>query len=231
VNGDSTQRFDPWISPFDRVQFRAVCRNYIEETFSRYLKPGQRWGFKEIRYYSPVTIRFLADLFPSGRFVVLHRNLTELVVSNVMAPWSLGAIEADVSLDDLVYDCAYALTVIEQGLEEVATIFPVRCISINYEAIADEVDNLFAFLDLDKTREIEEKIRFTLGIRAGETPKDGRFDRKTLTKLAKKLLPKACQTIQENGVDLARLKRLCDGHYSFVVGDQHLVNSPLSSLF
>jgi hypothetical protein len=64
--------FDPWMQPFERSVYRKRCRDLIHDSFSRGLVPGQRWGFKEIRYYTLNTARFLAELFPWSLFVILR---------------------------------------------------------------------------------------------------------------------------------------------------------------
>jgi hypothetical protein len=49
-----------------------------------------RWGFKEIRYRSIPTVEFMSNLFPSAYFVFLQREKTDLLASNVRAPWVIN---------------------------------------------------------------------------------------------------------------------------------------------
>jgi len=61
--------------PFDDDAFSRSCREMIEAIFTRGLRPGQRWGFKEIRYHRVLTVRFLEKLLPDARFITLRRDI------------------------------------------------------------------------------------------------------------------------------------------------------------
>ena len=63
--------------------------------FAPGLRPGQRWGFKEIRYHSPTVVRFLRRLFPAAQFILLNRDPIELCVSDMLVSWALGSLMAE----------------------------------------------------------------------------------------------------------------------------------------
>lgn len=233
VSGRLTAEFDPWLSPFSRAEFRAFCRNFIRKTFSEHLHPNQRWGFKEIRYHRPLTARFLAELFPWGKFVILRRDLTELVVSNVLAPWTKEALRcrSDVYLGDVVRDCAYALTVVDRGLADIEVALSSRAFGIKYEKYKESIEDMFRFLGLEMSADTKAAVNQTLSIKAGGTPKEDEALIKELSSLASKSLAEARESIEARGVDLARLRSLGTGRFCFVVGDHFLKESGLSSIF
>jgi hypothetical protein len=139
------------------------------------LGPEQRWGFKEIRYHSLITARFLAELFPWSRFVLLRRDLKEVVASSVLAPWSLNSLTDVKSREDVehvVQDCARAVCAMHVGLGTIAAGLPERVLSIG---VADLVDGqirerLFEFLALRLDDTIRAKIAVAASERLGATP-------------------------------------------------------------
>jgi Sulfotransferase family len=128
--------FDPWANPFDHDGFRGSCRAMIEAIFARGLRSGQRWGFKEIRYHRALTARFLADLFPDAQFIVLSREIREVAVSTILAPWSLRwladhqEIMPEEMAEAIVRDVTDALLAIERGLGEVREALGPRCLHL-----------------------------------------------------------------------------------------------------
>ncbi len=237
--------FDPWVTPFAQDGFRAWCRAYIETTFRHGLLPGQRWGFKEVRYHGVLTARFLATLFPDARFVILRREPYALAVSNLLAAWSLdrlrwsGALASEAGARAAIVDCAYALTAIDHGFQAIAAAFPDSCLTIAYEAIDATAQRLFAelfiFLGLRGSPELWQAITAVLGTRVGTTPQGAGEGFLTVQEVQRQLpaaLAAAQAEIAAHGPDAARLKRLAaQGRYGFIVGDHNLFDTPYSAMF
>ena len=114
--GEHLQRgFDPLMSPFASADFARWCHGLLRQEFSRGLRQGQRWGFKEIRYHRPLVARFLERLFPAVKFIFLFRDPVDLCVSNILVEWSLTEVLAKgggndrESLRQVVDDRLYAI--------------------------------------------------------------------------------------------------------------------------
>lgn len=74
-----------WSNPWSLAEFKVQARSFIESYFASRLEPGQRWGFKEIRYNKLSVMRGLRNLYPDGRFVFVKRGTVEVVRSKVMS--------------------------------------------------------------------------------------------------------------------------------------------------
>ena len=74
-----------WSNPWSLAEFKVQARSFIESYFAARLEPGQRWGFKEIRYNKLSVMRGLRSLYPGGRFVFVKRDAVEVVRSKVMS--------------------------------------------------------------------------------------------------------------------------------------------------
>lgn len=233
--------FSPWTSPFDAKAFGDWARALILDSFRKGLHPNQRWGFKEIRYHSLLTARFLLDMFPSGRFVILRRDLTSLVRSNLLCAWSVRRlVEMDAASNDdelkrAVDDCAYAILAIDHGFGCIAATFPDRTFEIDYGALLAQPGETLADLG---------DFALLSGLRELGAPCLGKYLGNTDLRIATTYLPvekidamipdsivTAGAAIERDGLDLARLKRLHDGRYSLLVGDHELAGTMLSGVF
>lgn len=236
--------FDPWSNPFEQADWRDWCRRFIETTFRRDLHPGQRWGFKEVRYHSPVTARFLATLFPDARFVLLQRELAPLVLSNMLTPWSigrlhrLGATDSAAGVRAAVFDCAYALAVVNRGLAAIAQALPAQSCVVRSRALAEPVRTfgaLFAFLGLSQWPALLDEVKEASDRQLGTTDlsqTEGHLSRETVQRFLPEAIAAAEAELAAGEPDLARLKRLGPtGRYSFLVGDHELVGTPYSTMF
>jgi hypothetical protein len=241
--------FDPWANPFDHASFRGSCREMIEGIFTRGLRPGQRWGFKETRYHRAATVNFLGELFPRAQFVMLSRDIREVATSAILAPWSAprwfwdyqDQMPAEMA-EAIVRDVTYALLVIERGLGEVRAGLGPRCLHFDYTAMIDQdggfVAPLFRFLGLDVPTDVAARIDKVLSVRAGDSGRNVRFGgilspefiRARVTELARSLRAE----IARDGIDKARLVARSDvGQYSFLAGDHTMRDQgcEFSSLF
>jgi hypothetical protein len=236
--------FDPWLNPFEQADWRGWCRRYLEATFRRGLHPGQRWGFKEVRYHTPDTAGFLLTLFPDARFVILRRPLGPLALSNLLTPWSmellrhLGATEQEAKLRAAVHDCVYALAVVNGGLGMIARRWPAQCRAITRAELAEPertYADLFGFLGLPHWPALLEEVKEASERRLGVTDldqSDGLLSRESVLRLLPEALAAAQAALATGEPDLARLKRLGPtGRYSFLVGDHEVAGTPLSTMF
>ena len=240
--------FDPWANPFDHDAFTHACREMIEQIFTRGLQPGQRWGFKEIRYHRVLTVRFLEKLFPGARFIILRRDIREVAVSAILASWSLRwlwdyreAMSAEMA-EAIVRDVTYALLAIESGLDEVQTELGRHCLRLDYSQLLDPalgfVAPLFNFLELTLPEEVTTRINKVLKIRAGGTDQNicfgGILSRDFICARVTAIAPELRAEIARRGVDKARLAaREGIGRYSFLAGDHTMRDrgGEFSSLF
>jgi len=233
--------FDPWTNPWDREQYLDFCRRFLLKTFQKGLKPGQRWGLKEIRYNSPEVCGFLSTLFPKSRFIVVRRNMLDLCVSNILSEWSIeylnqvnaGANES--TAEAVISDCCYAVTAVDWQLHATATLLGDRALTIDSAEIATRTDDIFAFLRLRVSPSTRRKVGEVVASKVGTTNKQrsaGMIDRKLIESIAPKLLIEARREISHEGLDVGRLRRSnTKGAYSFLVGDHDLRETNLSSMF
>jgi hypothetical protein len=240
--------FDPWANPFDYETFLRSCRQMIEAIFARGLQPGQRWGFKEIRYHRVLTARFMEKLFPNARFVILRRDLTEVAISAILASWSLRwfpnyreMMPAEMA-EAIVRDVTYALLVVENSLDAVQQQLGARCLRLDYSQLLDSslkfASPLFNFLEIDLPQEVVTRIQRVLSVRAGGTDQQvcfGRIlSREYIRARVAAIVPELRAEIARDGVDRARLvAREGIGRYSFLAGDHTMrdQNCEFSSLF
>jgi hypothetical protein len=237
--------FSPWINPVDPPAFAHWCRTFIVNSFSTGLRPGQRWGVKEIRYHTVETVGFILSLFPDARFVILRRDLLQQCISNIMAEWSLihlglmhaGETEADAAA--VIEDCAYALVAIDHGLGRIAKKFSAQTLVINYEDLLGGppafIENLYKFAGLAVTPDLLAAAARMRAVRTGATKKAASLGFITvplIEELAPRGIAEAYRSIDRDGVDLSRLRRKQgQGRYSFLVGDTEMRNSRFSTLF
>ncbi|MGC1305206.1 MAG: sulfotransferase [Caulobacteraceae bacterium] len=233
--------YDPWANPLQAYQLREHHRRFLSAMFRRGLAAEQRWGVKEIRYNSPATVAFLAELYPRAQFLILRRDLVELCVSNILATWSanhLLAMGAGATLEsarEVLSDCAYALCAIDAQLQMSAALLGPRAQEVGDAAIAETMGEVFRFLDLPAPEGYAEAVTLISGLRLGETPKEmsiGCLDRRFIEENAPEYIALARKEIFGQGLDLARLRRLAGrGRYSFLAGDHDLRHTTFSSLF
>lgn len=237
--------FSPWISAVNPEDFRASAKALMTQFFTYGLRPGQRWGFKEIRYHRTETIEFIIEIFPSAQFVILQRDILQQCISNITAEWSLihlGLMGAGASMEEalkVIDDCSYALAAIDVGLQKIAKSYPERTKIVSYEALVPEADGLitelYKFAGLNITPEMQAAVKEMLSVRSGATPVTGSLGfitRELIQQIAPECIANAYRAIASSGIDAARLRsRHGVGRYCFVVGDTELKHSNLSSIF
>ena len=229
--------FDPWANPFDYDAFRHSCRDMIERIFTRGLRPGQRWGFKEIRYHRVPTVRYLEKLFPDARFIILRRDIQDVAVSGILAGWSLRWLENYrdkmplAMAESIVRDVTYALLAIECGLDAVQADLGPRCLQLDYSQLADPAlgfaARLFEFCGLVLSDPVIERIRKVQRVRAGGSNQavcfGGVLSRDFIREEVARLAPELRAEIAGDGIDPARLLAQEGlGQYSFLVGDHYM---------
>jgi len=244
--------FDPWLSPIVSPDIAACARATILDLFTRRVRQGQRWGFKEIRYHRPLVARFLARLFPACRIVLLTRDPAELCVSAILAPWSLDSLRARGARHDvvevmrIVEDCLYAAVAMQANMATIANDLPANTFAVTYEAFtaspATGIDVLLSFLVLEAAPPVRAAMLATAAAVAGATDKQppaarGAADLPLLNAeliraVAASLLPRIRADIAGNGIDIARLRRLAGrGEYSFLMGDAPAIEPGCSAIF
>jgi hypothetical protein len=237
--------FSPWINPVLGEKFREFARAFILQSFTLGLTPKQRWGTKEIRYHSPVVAAFLAAMFPASQFLILHRDPVEVCVSSVMAEWSLGHLalvnagRSEAEAACVVADCAYALAVIEWGMERIRAAFPDRSLVIDYTDLApsreDMVGEIFGFLRLPLDSATLSSTARVLNVRSGATPSDRRCGAITpafVRAMAPQAVAEAHAQVARHGPDYGRLRSNKGvGRYGFLMGDHFAWRENLTSLF
>jgi hypothetical protein len=249
---DSPTFYDPWIVPFEIGEFSTWCHALLQGLFNRRLKPGQRWGFKEIRYHRPILATFLIKVFPHAKFILLHRDPIELCVSNLLVSYSLDALLPRKVQEDpfetlrVIEDCLYAIVAMQTNMAAIQAAIPLRAMSLGYETLAaapaDEMTRVLDFLDLAITDDTRDRWRIAAGARLGATdmqPKKsgtqrdlGLLNPDQIRMAAPFLIKRVTAQIAAGGVDFARLRaRAGQGKYSFVLGDHFVRNDPFSSMF
>jgi hypothetical protein len=164
--------FEPWANQFDHTSFHGSCREMIEGSFTRGLRPGQRWEFKEIRYHRPLTVRFRQELFPDAQFMIPPRDLEEVAMVLELSRGNVGGDGAEA----IVSEVTYALLAIESGLDKVWTYLGPRSPQLDYRPLLQPdhpfVVALFGFLGLTVSESIVARIRKVLRVRAGATDRE-----------------------------------------------------------
>lgn len=241
-SGEASGSFAPWTSPFERDDFRKFSRDLIRSTMAKGTEGHQRWGFKEIRYHQPITAKFLSELFPMARFILLHRSPISIVTSSIMASWSTKGtgipshrdpvtIGGTIALTRAILDCSYAVAVMENGFRLIEEELPEKCLTIEYDLMRDSIDRILDFLLLDSSPTIRRNMDEVFKIRAGKTPEAGNKRKLFIETIAAWGVRRSAYSILSHGVDWGRLKRLKSGRYSFLLGDHYLKNTPWSSMF
>jgi hypothetical protein len=241
-----SQTFQPWTTSHDFSGFRAHARASIKAMFTNGLAPGQRWGFKEIRYHNPRLASYLAGLVPASRFVLLRRAIPDAAVSNILAAWSQdrlappgGTVSPELA-EAIVRDVVYALLVIDTNFRTIQAAMPARCFTLDYAELAAKnlpvILLLFDFLGLGIRPEVTARVGQTLKRRFNETEKRSKFGGALtadfIATRAAELLPELNAEIAANGIDHARLRaRSGLGKYSFMTGDHAFEDGPISCMF
>ena len=223
----------PWTMPPHLEEARTHARQMIRGIFTQYLRPDQRWGFKEIRYQRPYMADYLLELFPDARFVLLSRDVEDAAVSNILSDWSQDGIKGSVSAEteesaeEIIEDVVYALIAAQVGLGWIRTKHPARCFEVNYSALKRKdvavARAMLEFVGLEVTPEVEQNLSNTFEIKFNETRKIPKLS-KILTAdyirhRAGEIAPAMRAEIAAKGVDKARLvSTVAPGKYSFLTG-------------
>lgn len=232
--------FSPWINPVTREEFTDWCRSFIDRTFTKYLRPTQRWGIKEIRYHTLTTAQFLMDIFPSCQFVVLRRDLVEQCASNIFVEWSMSQLQrfnagaSKAEARRVVEDCAYALVSIDRGLARIADVFSREALCVDYQTLAvgseKTLKQLYGFAGLRFDPTYFQQASRLLAVRSGPTPTEGvgYITADFVKEYAPEAISNATIAIEMNGIDMGRLR---GSRYSFLVGDHAMLESSVSTIF
>ena len=171
----------PWNAPFGENEFVSGCRRLVGGLFTPGVGPGQRWGFKEIRYHSPALVGFLRRLFPAAQFILLDRDPVELCVSDMLVSWSLNQLLADgvqhdsQAFERVVEDCLYAILAIWRSLELARALIAGRSIGLRYELLCiapePEMQRVFGFLGLEVCAAVSGRLRLVSATVTGATDK------------------------------------------------------------
>ena len=238
VAKQSLEEFDAWTNPMDVERLRSWTRSFLIETFSSGLKPGQRWGIKEIRYGGAALTWFLLNLFPDCRVLVLRRDLVQLCISNILAEWSLGELAemgvTDAQADMVVADCAYAVAAVDWRLQRAAQAAGARGKALWLTDVPTAMQEVFRFLDLDLDLATAHAVGRIIQSPVGATNRTrrlGRIDEDFISAEAPRHLQAALACIDADGLDRARLLGLGGtGRFCFLVGDHSLRQTGLSSM-
>ncbi|MGH7155181.1 MAG: sulfotransferase [Acetobacteraceae bacterium] len=247
--------FHPWRAPFAARDFAAACRVLVRDLFSRGVLSEQRWGFKEIRYHSPLLATFLRQLFPASRFIVLDRDPVELCVSDMLVTWGRDRLVEDgVDRDharfvQAVEDCLYAILAVRRNLALSATELVGQSHLLRYEVLAASpvaaLGRAFRFIGLPAAdAAIEGAVRATAACISGSTDKAegasgevrGLLTPDSVRRAATAMLPQVSAQIECEGLDLKRLRREPSrdperGRYSWLLGDHGVAETALSTMF
>ncbi len=243
--------FLPWTVPFGGAAFLSGCRTMVRGLFAPGLRPGQRWGFKEIRYHSPTVVRFLRRLFPAAQFILLDRDPIELCVSDMLVSWALGSLMAERVQHDrqaflaAVDDCLYAILAVRQNLTHARAAIADQSIAVRYETLVSapeaEMAGLLGFLRLPDCAGLSARLRLVARTVTGATDKTpvhaagdlGLLTASCIREAAERLLPAIAARIARDGVDAARLRREQqeEGRFSYLLGDHAVAETSLSTMF
>jgi hypothetical protein len=222
--------FDPWTAPPQQAISRTHARKMIFDLFGANLAPGQRWGFKEIRYHRPYVAQYLANLFPQAKFVLLKRDTVDATVSNILSEWAQSEVKEEMTETlalDVIRDVVYALLAFATGFDEIARLLPARSFSLNYQSLQNKdvavLNAMFQFLGLDEAEGFDARIAKVLATKFNQTHKRPKrnviLTKDFIRENAAILLPELQAEIKASGVDRARLTAVTGpGKYSFIVG-------------
>lgn len=232
--------FNPWRTTVSHHATRTMIRAWLIETFTRGLTPGQRWGFKEIRYGGETITRFLMDLFPEGQFLLLHRDRTSLCISNILCEWSLkqlrtmGSFKQEAEARQVVADCAYAIAAMDGRLAASRRIAGPAGFALDIADLPAQVETIFSFLGLAMTGQVQRACADVLDTRIGKTNTNrslGLLDRSFIAQWAPLYLAEAQRSIAAQGLNPGRLTaQTGPGQYCFLVGDHDMRGSGLTSM-
>ena len=151
-----------WINGFSPGDVDRRYRELITNLLCADLDLAEtHWGFKEIRYgEGHLVLWFLDRLFPTARYVMMHRDPVDTTTSSILA-WHENLIDASSAQDSVVLDGQIDTLVTDwynknHYLLNYAKEAPQRCHRIRFETLqserAGEVRRMFDFLGLDAPR-------------------------------------------------------------------------------
>jgi hypothetical protein len=126
-----------WSNPWSFEEFKDQVRQFIQGYFAGRLAPGQRWGFKEIRYNTMPALRMLADLYPGGKFVFITRAKEDVARSKIAAFVKEKRWRA-MSEDERTSNVRALLTEVATHYRLYAAFsarFPARCLTVEFEEL------------------------------------------------------------------------------------------------
>lgn len=131
--GDASAGID-WANPYSREEFGDQVRQFMAHYFGSRLAPGQRWGFKEVRYNNLTALDAFRELYPRGQFIFLKRNPLEVARSKVLA-WN-GSKMKDMGLDERLEKIKRILAEVRGHFklyDEFSARNPEVCVQVRYE--------------------------------------------------------------------------------------------------
>lgn len=170
---NETDKFRPWVSPFEPDDFVDSLRSFIVQTFTSGLTPDVRWGFKEIRY-SGAEIRRMMELFPKAHLVILARDVPGYAKSRFFA---FGQTDFDLVSSEGVASATEKIdTMIDgwmkrySGLLAVASESPERTSLVAYSDLVSGNDRTSRlFLELGETAPDNDALEQVLGAKTGSS--------------------------------------------------------------
>lgn len=146
-----------WANPYSLEEIRQQIADFMKGYFASRLAPGQRWGFKEIRYNQTEALDMLLAIFPAGQFVFLRRNPLEVTRSMILAwkndvPWdALPLAERLKRTDTVVQEIREHYAIYDEFMARTG-----MGIAIDYERLLEDYDATLAailsYLGLDPSR-------------------------------------------------------------------------------
>jgi hypothetical protein len=124
-----------WANPWSRDEYVEQVRRFIEGYFASRLAPGQRWGFKEIRYNWPGVMEMLHALYPEGHFILLRRNVLAIARSKGKS-WAEVAVEDALPVKERTARIRETIATTRahfQAFDSFCARFPEVCTNVGYE--------------------------------------------------------------------------------------------------
>jgi hypothetical protein len=147
-----------WATPWSLEEIRPQIANFMQGFFASRLAPGQRWGFKEVRYNRMEVLTLLREVFPAGRFIFLRRNELEVTRSKVLA-WKSGQPWDELRLGERLEITNGILADVRRHYSlyaEFMELHPGVGIAVDYEQLLADADaalsRILAHLGLDESR-------------------------------------------------------------------------------
>lgn len=147
AKAECVNSFIPFMNCFTIEQYEQQLAGVIHNLYSANLEPNTRWGFKEVRYLSDEMVDFFVRLFPEVKFCFVMRNIVDLCIANLRAPWVIERLSRGYNgydhtkLREVIYNILVRIRMHHQQFDYAREKYPRNTVLVEYEALTEDPYN------------------------------------------------------------------------------------------